>query len=54
MTCGNRTCAIYKIKYGQVSLLSTYMKANRHAQDMHDLFRPGANLKKTPEKDLFE
>ena len=28
--------------------------ANRHAQDMHYLFRAGANLKKTPEKDLFE
>ena len=26
----------------------------RHAQDMHDLFRAGANLKKMPEKDLFE
>ena len=54
MTFGNLTCTLFKIKYGQVLLLLTLKKANRHAQDMHNLFRAGANLKKTPEKDLFE
>ena len=54
MTFENLTCTIFKIKYQQVSPLPSLKKASRHAQDMHDLFRAGANLKKTPEKDLFE